>query len=444
MNTRLCFSKLTGKSNILNGRYLLIIIVLLSCSILYALDMPERPTKDKSFFISANSITRFNFFGLEDTVSDTSTAYETKSDKFQSFSLDMYQGEDRRLGISSNVDLFSIGASDSDWKARVQILNGVLRDVGFLKNLVLGRQNAYTGFNFYKIDGLSTGLALGEDVLVSGFVGIQADSTLSIGDLNSITGFAKANYDFGYRSHVALHYNYALLYDTVVANDLGLDVVYNIQRRLALKAKALASFGDETGLSEVQLRAQYRISRKHHPYLGYTLHNPIFKNPMTIYFYDLFDYHKAYGGWRFKPFKKIYIYFIGEYGIMSVNDLLIHNAKVSFLSPYFDIIYLQRFGDLNEAGMLDISAKWPIHRMLTIGAGFNYINMESIYEEKTSLFNYGGFLRFTPFKEIMLQTRLVDRTDYIYDHDLRFLLELRIGYSNKHGDLFRKRDSKKE
>jgi hypothetical protein len=425
---------------------MLIIIALLSQSALYALDMPERPTRDKSFFISVNSITKLNFFGLEDTTYDTSTSYETKSDKFQSLSLDLYQGEERRLGISSNIDLFSIGANDFDLKVRNQIFYGALRDAGFLKSLILGRQNTYTGFNFYKIDGLSTTLALGKDIQLSGFAGIQPDSTLSfeLGGLDDITGFVKLNYNFGYRSHAALHYNYALLNDSTVANDLGLDIIYNILRRLALKAKALASFGDETGLSEAQLRAQYRISRMHHPYLGYTLHNPIFRNPMTIYFYDLFNYHKVYGGWRFKPFKKIYIYFIGEYGIMLINDLLIHNAKLSFLSPYFDILYVQRFGDLNEAGMLDISAKWPVHRMLTIGAGFNYINMESIYEKKASLFNYGGFIRFTPFKEIMLQTRLENRSDYIYDHDLRFLLELRIGYCNKHGDLFRKKDSKKE
>lgn len=437
-------SEINYKTNLINRIYLLIIVVFLFWHTPYALDMPERPSKDKSLFISANSTTRFAFFGLEDTLTDTSTAYETKSDKFQSLSLDLYQGEERRMGISSGVDFFSIGTQDFEWKVRAQILNGVLRDAGIIQNLVLGRHNTYTGFNFYKIDGLSTTLAFGEDFQFSAFAGIQPDSTLAFGSAEDITGFAKVNYNFGYRSHAAISYNYAKLYDSTVANDLGLDVIYNIQRRLALKAKLLASFGDESGLSEVQLRAQYRISRIHHPYLGYTLHNPIFQNPMTIYFYDLFDYHKIYGGWRFKPFKKIYIYFIGEYGLMLINELTVHNAKASFLSPYCDVIYVQRFGDLNEAGMLDISAKWPVHRMLTLGVGFNYVNMESIYEKKASLFNYGGFLRFTPFKEILLQARLEDRSDFIYDHDLRFLLELRIGYSNKHGDLFRKRGGKKE
>ncbi len=420
-------------------------IVLLVPAGMYALDMPDRPQRDKSFFISAFSTTRLYLYDKERVPDDSATVYEVKSDKMQSLSLDLFQGTDRKFGLSSNFDLYSVGLSDFDLKVRSQILKAYVNNVGPFRNISVGRQNAYTGFNFYKIDGLSTTLALGKMFQISGFYGLQADSTLGIGEFSDNAGFLKVNCLFGYRSSVALHFDRALYNDTLVANDLGLNLHLNIQKRLTLNTKAQLSLGDSTAFSDIALYAQYRISRKHFPYLGYTHHNPVFTNPMMLYFFDLFNYHKVYGGWKFKPLKKVYLYFTGEYGLLSVHDLLVHNVKLSVLSPYADLVYTQRFGDLSGAGLVDISAKYPVHRMLTVGAGLDYARMEIINREdsRSNLLAYYGFLRFTPFKEIFLQARLEDRNDTFYKHDVRFLMELRIGYSNWHPDLFGGRDKVK-
>ncbi len=407
----------------------------------FTLDMPERQVPDKSLFISAHSTTRFTFYDYtkEDTLFDTNSVYETKSDKFQSLSLDIFSGEERRFGIASNVDLYSIGKNDFNLKMRTQILHASLSDKGIFKKIILGRQNSFTGFNFYKIDGLSSTIALGKNMLLAGFLGLQVGKDMGIGQFNDMAGFIKVSHNFGYRSYLSLSFERSMYDNTIIANDLGLDFNFNIQKRLSLNTKAHLSFNSGTKLSEIQFRAQYRISRMHHPYIGYQLHNPTTINPMTFYFYDIFNYQKLYGGWRFKPFKKLFIYFIGEYGLLSIHNLTAHNIKLSFLSPYFDALYTQRFGDLNGAGLINVSAKWPFHKMFTIGAGFDYVNMESVYDENATLYDYYGFLKFTPFKEVLFQTRLENRSDKFYKQDMRVLIELRIGYSNRYGDLFRKR-----
>jgi hypothetical protein len=417
-----------------------------------ALVLPQRPEIEKYLLLSVNSTTRFVIFeNQRPRISplDSLTIYDENVDHFQSLSLDLCRGPDRKYGVSSTVDFWdrygaygglnlrSLDNSDFKLILRAPILNAFIRDLGFISDARAGRQNVFTGFHFYKIDGASTVIDITENTRADGFVGTRVDSTMSVNGLTSLAGFGRVKQDFGKGSHLDLSFERAIAEGKTIANDLGLAVDHSVPGTMDFKAKALTSFGDKIQPSEARLNAEFPFSLQNAPYIGYQYHNPLFTDSMSIYYFDVFDYQKVYAGWRFKPFLKLSMFLTGEYNLMVIRDLKVHNFKVAFSSPYVDAALTHRFGDLSGAGQVSLSGNCPIFKTAIIGAGVDFAKLDIYFGTNgpSDFLDYYGFVDFQPplLKTFRFRLRVEDRSDPWVTHDLRVLAELAIGYSNQKG-----------
>jgi len=416
-----------------------------------ALELPPRPDVEKYFLISANSTSRFVVFeNAHPRISplDSLTIYDENVDHFQSLSLDLYRGPDKKFGVSSTVDFWdrygayggvnlrSLDTGAFKLVLRAPVLFATIRDVGIFDDAWIGRQNVFTGFHFYKIDGANATIALAENTRARAFIGTRVDSTMTMFNPDNLTGFAGMEQNFGNGFHLNLSFERTVALHRVLANDAGLDMDFSVPGTMTFVGKALTSFGDKVQLSEARLHAEFPFSLQNTPYVGYVCNNPLFTDSMSFYYFDVFNYQKAYAGWRFRPFLKHYVFLTGEYNLMLIRDLKVHNFKVAVSSPYVDASISFRTGDLSGAGQISLSGTYPIYKMVTIGAGADYAKLDVYYGNGPSDFlDYYGFVNFHPefLKKTVLRLRLEDRSDPWVTHDVRVIAELSIGVSNQRG-----------
>jgi hypothetical protein len=425
--------------------------MVLPCTMARALELPPRPDVEKYFLISANSTSRFVVFeNAHPRISplDSLTIYDENVDHFQSLSLDLYRGPDKKFGVSSTVDFWdrygvsngvnlrSLDSGEFKLMVRAPVLFATLRDAGFLSDAKLGRQNVFTGFHFYKIDGMNAVIDLGDNTRARGFIGTRVDSSMGMLNPDNLTGFAGLEQNLGNGFHLNLSFERAVALHRVLANDAGLDMDFSMPGTMTFGGKALMSFGDKVQLSEARLNAEFPFSLQNTPYIGYVYNNPLFTDSMSFYYFDVFNYQKVFAGWRFRPFPKLSAYLTGEYNLMVIRDLKVHNIKVAFSSPYVDASFTHRFGDLSGAGQVALSGNWPVFNTTTIGAGIDYAKLDIYYGNGPSDFlDYYGFINFHPqfLKKTVLRLRLEDRSDPWVTHDVRAIVELSIGVSNQRG-----------
>ncbi len=409
------------------------------------------PGPRKDVLISANPTTHFVVFENQRpriTPMDSLTIYDPDADHFQSLSLDLYRGPDKKFGVSATVDfwdrygvvngveLHALDTSQFRAMFRMPVLCASVRDLGILNDARAGRQNVYTGFHFYKLDGASAAIDITESTTADGFLGTRVDSTMVISSLTNLAGFARVKQDFGGDSHLDLSFERALVSRRIIANDLGLAGGWSVPNTMVLDAKSLTSFGDKIKESEARLNAEYGLSPGNTPYAGYQYHNPLFTDSMSIYYFDVFNFQKFYAGWRFKPFAKHSVFLTGEYNLMFIRDLKVHNVKVGVSTPYAEASCSVRAGDLSGAGQITLSGNCPVYKMVSVGAGIDYAKLDIYFGNGASdFFDYYGFVNVEPpfLKTSRLRLRVEDRSDPWVFHDVRVLVDLIIGYSNQRG-----------
>ena len=429
------------------GLFLLYAFIALLPSAGSSLVLPERTEPDKYLGISVYSSSRFAVSGEQHppvNPLDSSTIYDKYGTLVQSLSLDLFQGPYRNYGFSSNLDYlnksyisntFGIRSYDSTANSnllRAQTLNFSIRDIGIINDAIVGRQNIFTGFHFYKMDGLSTGLSLWDKARIFGFIGSRVDTNTNFGGKENMTGFVQFQQDFGYRSGLKVSFERALLANSLTANDAGLNLNLWLPGRIALSAKGLLSFGQTTQISETRIKLDYFLSAASQPYIGFDQHNSVFTDSMSLYFYDVFNYRRFFAGWKLKPFPKKYVYLTGEFNLLFVPYHTIDNIKITLASPFFDASAALRVGQVSGAGLISVSGKYPFSKMFTLGAGADYANIDVYYGHPgpTNFYGIYGFADFKPFASPMplLHVCIQDRADIFSDDNVRLSADLNIGF----------------
>ncbi len=413
--------------------------------------MPDRVETEKYLGLSVNSTTRFAVSGEDHPTTnplDSNVVYDKYGQQVQSISLDLFQGPDNKFSFSSNIDfldrfsitrnmdvrIFDTSSSSILW--RTQTLNATVRDAGIIRDARLGRQNVFTGFHFFKMDGLSGSIALGDNTTLSGFSGARVDSNGTLVGIQNSTGFIQLQQIIGYRSYADLSFERSMVNNSITANDIGLDIKFWMPGNLVLKGQGLASFGSTVQLSETKLKGEYYLSNQNMPYIGYDYHNPLFADSMTMYYFDVFNYQRAYAGWRLKPLPKEHLYVTGEYDFMLLSNNTVHTAKIALSSTYVDASVSFRFGSVTAASLVSLSGNYPIFKIMSVGAGADYAKLDVYYGQygASDFFGYYAFANFKPFQSALplLRVCVQDRTDIFVQHDVRFSIDFNIGYSNRH------------
>jgi len=415
-----------------------------------AIVMPERTEGEKYLGISVNSTTRFAVSGEDHPTTnplDSNVVYDKYGRQVQSLSLNLFQAPDNKFSFSSNFDfqdrflmtknldvwIFDTSSSTMLW--RTQTFNASMRDIGIFKDLRLGRQNVFTGFHFFKMDGLSANAALGESTSLTGFIGTRVDTNSNLVGVQNSSGFLLLQQEIGYRSFANLSFERSMVNNNLTANDLGLDIKYWMPGNVVLNGQELTSFGQDVKLSEAKLKAEFYLSNQNMPYVGYDYHNPLFADSMNMYYFNVFNYQRGYAGWRFKPLPKEHMYVTGEYNLMIMSDLIIHNAKIALSSNNIDASISFRFGSVTTASLVSVSGNYPVLKIMSLGAGADYANLDVYYGNHgpSSFFGYYAFVNFKPFQSALplLHLSVEDKSDIFMQHDVRLSLDFNIGYSNR-------------
>lgn len=412
-----------------------------------SLEMPKRTEPEKYAGLSAYSSSRLAISGEEHpsvNPLDSSTVYDKYGTLVQTLALDVYQGPYRKYGFSSNLDFLNKSSVSNSFNVRnydtagnnnvlrAQTLNFSVRDVGIVNDAVAGRQNVFTGFHFYKMDGICAGLALWNKARVYGFFGTRVDTNTSFGGPENKTGFVQFQQDFGFRSGIKVSFERALLANSLTANDAGINLNLWLPGRIALSAKGLVSFGETTQLSETRIKLDYYLSAANLPYAGFDQHTSVFADSMSLYFYDVFNYKKFFAGWRFKPFAKKHLYFTGEYNLLLVPYHAINNLKLALSSTFLDGFAALRVGEVTTAGLVSISGKYPFNRKFTLGCGADYANMD-VYYGHPGPSDFYGLYCFTEYKPFaaplpLLRVMIQDRSDIFSNNNIRLSADLNIGF----------------
>lgn len=446
----------------------------LCCSLVFGLTMPERSQPEFYPLLYVNAVTRVGIFGSDRNPLDSldkATIYDARTNDFQSFSFDLFNGPRKKVGFSGGAELWQkygnaehfynrpldTGGFRQGWRA--QTINLCFRDIGALSDAAIGRQNAYTGFHYYKIDGARARLKIGDKTSVSGFIGTRVDSAMgfkNIGNLGNSAEFLQIEQKFGVQSHFRLNYEHAQKsVDSVdgvtaatvrgfgrsklSASDVGGDLLLATPGSPLVRSSFLATIAEKSQLDELRFRADYPLTAQLTPRVSYDYHAPGPLDSITVYYFNMFKYQKVMAGARWQPLLQHYLFIDGDYAFVRMFDLNIHTVEAGLRSSYFNLRYSTRFGDLSGASLIDASAEYPVHNRLTMGAGYNFAKMDIYYSTAgvSDFRSMYGFMTLRPWKEASLLVRVEDRTDAFVKHDTRVFVQLCIGYTNQRSPIFR-------
>ncbi|MFC1585394.1 hypothetical protein ACFL5V_07600 [Fibrobacterota bacterium] len=398
----------------------------------------NRHEKHTSFF--GRSATQMVFFEKQSGFNplDSAENYRLVRDQYQSFTGFLRKRNGRsEHGLYAGADMWSEDTSDYKVHARIPTLNYHWKNYWKLDYIVIGRQNSNSGFHYYKLDGLSGSLKLTRHSGLSGYFGNRVDTSWNMDTkLESKSGYISYNQDLGHRSKFFIGYERASLDGRLNANDVGYGITYRAGKNISLRSRSRMSWDGKLQLTETRNRVRYRLSRKHSVYTGYNYFDPLFRDTLQAYYFDVFDYNKTYLGWDWRPLKKKDMYVKAEGSVLGIDEFRVFHARLGFVSRFFDLTYIQRFGDLSGAAVAIARVKAPVHRTLTAGTGVDYANMDLYYEGSRDFYSYYGYCRYQPFKTVTALLRAENRQSLFVEKDIRVVGNLTVSFASEKGRYF--------
>ncbi len=368
---------------------------------------------------------------------DSSENYRLVRDQYQSLSLLINRKNGKhKQGLAAGSELWMEDSTNNKLKFRISSLNYYWQNYWRFNRTSVGRQNIYTGFHYYKLDGISSEFKIGESSSLMAFAGLRVDTALTFDNPGNGSGYLQFRQNFGYRSHWFVGYERANLRDSLNANDLGMGANIKAGKKFIVKSKVRLSWEKSPQLTETKNRIQYHLNKKHIFYGGFNYFNPVFRDTLQAYYFDMFDYNKGYLGWRWRPHKKKDIYISGEGSVLSIHEVVIYHGKVFLTTRFLDLMAIYRLGDISDAVAVSTQFKYPVFNRLTLGTGVDYANMEHYYEGSKNFISYTGYCRFQPFNPLSMLVRIENRKSPFAAKDYRIVGNITLSHSSQKGRYF--------
>ncbi len=368
------------------------------------------------------------------------------------------QFHDLTLSLADNSGGSSITATgyvykrdrtENNFRVQLPILNYRYQPTRGNLNLIAGRFNQVTDFNLFKMDGVSIGYNFLDSWQLDGAAGFLVDSGLYFGGKDNFAGYTAITRNFTLRNSVKMTFSRAERDKKLVANDLGLHLKLNTEKKwhLALGGKITQANKDSSQtkgykFTESYSRLTYTPKKlKYQFYIGTHSFSPSLYDPTDFYYFEYLFYNKFFVGARYQISTNSILKVQGD--VINSEGKSFGNVSAYWIQKYLSVKVEKGFVESQNDYIADASVKYGLSKWLILNTGGSIVH----YQTRANSFP-GASDRNNMFTSLyvsselnlphsfLIRAKLENRTNRKQVYDVRLSLNLSYSFTTEQRERF--------
>lgn len=376
---------------------------------------------------------------IDSSALDSSTRFSY--DQFHDLTLALAD-YDRRHSLAATGYIYKRDGAERDFSVQLPELSYRYRSSGGNLRLTAGRFNQPSGFAFYKIDGASFVLRPLETWRLEGALGSMVDSGLYFGGKDNAAGYAAVQKNFSLRNSFSMSFSRAFRDQQLTANDLGLHLQLNTEKKWHLRLGGKLTRKDGIRLAESYSRLTFTPKKlKYQFFLGSRSFFPKIYDPTDFYYFEYLFYNKLFAGSRCRlPFQSL---FNAQVEVLETGGKRFGRVSAYWMHKYLDLRLEKGILDREDDYLIDAEVKYDVMARLRLQTGGSVVH----YQTRMNSFPGASDLDniFTSYfiaaesnfpRSLRVRLKLENRTNPERIYDLRLFLHLSYSFTSEPRERF--------